>query len=147
MKSYFVLAIFVFNILLPQESNSIAFENNDSGYVQIDTDSIGLNLYVDDILVGQSPLKDPIPVKTGFHNVTYIEPNYIIALKEHFSADEINFLLKESTKKIYVSSNETVFINLWWKEYEDTIKNRKKMKWIRTGLSSIIISILIILNT
>ena len=75
------------------------------------------------------------------------EPNYIIALKEHFSADEINFLLKESTKKIYVSSNETVFINLWWKEYEDTIKNRKKMKWIRTGLSSIIISILIILNT
>ena len=147
MKSYFVLAIFVFNILLSQESNSIAFENNDSGYVQIDTDSIGLNLYVDDILVGQSPLKDPIPVKTGFHNVTYIEPNYIIALKEHFSADEINFLLKESTKKIYVSSNETVFINLWWKEYEDTIKNRKKMKWIRTGLSSIIISILIILNT
>ena len=94
-----------------------------------------------------SPLKNPIPVKTGFHNVTYIEPNYIIALEEHFTRDEINFLLKESTKKIYVSSNETVFINLWWKQYEDTIKNRKKMKWIRTSLSAIIISILIILNS
>ena len=147
MKSYFVLAIFIFNILLSQESNSLSFQNNDSGFVQINTDSIGLNLYIDDILVGQSPLKNPIPVNTGFHNVTYIEPNYIIALEEHFTVDEINFLLKESTKKIYVSSNETVFVNLWWKQYEDTIKNRKKMKWIRTSLSAIIISILIILNS
>ena len=65
----------------------------------------------------------------------------------YFSEDEINFLLKESTKKIYVSKNKTVFVNLWWKTYEDKIKNRKKMKWIRTGLSSIIISILIILNS
>tara|TARA_A100001011_G_C14236661_1_gene811318 strand:+ start:172 stop:615 length:444 start_codon:yes stop_codon:yes gene_type:complete len=147
MKSYFILTILIFNFLFSQEPDSISYSNNDTGYVQINTDSIGLNLYIDDILVGQSPLNDPIPVKTGFHNVTYIEPNYITALKEHFSEDEINFLLKESTKKIYVSKNKTVFVNLWWKTYEDKIKNRKKMKWIRTGLSSIIISILIILNS
>ena len=61
MKSYFVLAIFIFNILLSQESNSLSFQNDDSGFVQINTDSIGLNLYIDDILVGQSPLKNPIP--------------------------------------------------------------------------------------
>jgi len=135
------------NFLISQELDSTNIFNKNIGYVQINTDSIGLNLFIDDILIGQSPLDNPIPVEVGFHNVTYIEPNYLDALGEHFSEDEINFLLKDSNKKIYVSSNKTIFVNLWWKTYQDTIQKRKKMKWIRTSLSTLIICILIILNS
>ena len=147
MKNYFFYVITLLNFLISQQLDSTIFVNKNIGYVQINTDSIGLNLFIDDILVGQSPLDNPIPVNIGFHSVTYIEPNYLNALSEHFSQDEINFLLKDSNKKIYVSSNETIFINLWWKTYQDTIQKRKKMKWIRTSLSTLIISILIILNS
>jgi len=147
MKNYFFYIATLLNFLISQQLDTNNILNKNIGYVQINTDSIGLNLFIDDILVGQSPLENPIPVNVGFHRVTYIEPNYLNALSEHFSQDEINFLLKDSNKNIYVSSNETIFVNLWWKTYKDTIQNRKKMKWIRTSLSGLIICVLIILNS
>ena len=42
------------------------------GFINISTDSLNVPFFVDGFYVGNHPLKGPIPVLPGFHEVSYL---------------------------------------------------------------------------
>ena len=87
-------------------------ENNDMnkfGFLDIKTDSMNVPFFVDGYFVGTHPLKGPVPVLPGFHEVSYIPPNI-----QH---EKIKDNLSEGIKRVYVAINDTLEVFLFYDHY------------------------------
>ena len=87
-------------------------ENNDMdefGFLDIKTDSMNVPFFVDGYFVGTHPLKGPVPVLPGFHEVSYIPPNI-----QH---EKIKDNLSEGIKRVYVAKNDTLEVFLFYDHY------------------------------
>ena len=87
-------------------------ENNDMnkfGFLDIKTDSMNVPFFVDGYFVGTHPLKAPVPVLPGFHEVSYIPPNI-----QH---EKIKENLSEGIKRVYVAINDTLEVFLFYDHY------------------------------
>ena len=87
-------------------------ENDDMnkfGFLDIKTDSMNVPFFVDGYFVGTHPLKAPVPVLPGFHEVSYIPPNI-----QH---DKIRDNLSEGIKRVYVAINDTLEVFLFYDHY------------------------------
>ncbi len=101
-----------------QVSDSLQFH---PGYILISTDTIGVPIYIGHILVGQSPLKGPIPVMEGLHQVSFIHPKI---QKEY---QELGF--DDIVRQIYVVAGDTVNVFLYeGRHYEQIAFIRKEKK-------------------
>ena len=87
-------------------------ENDDMnkfGFLDIKTDSMNVPFFVDGYFVGTHPLKAPVPVLPGFHEVSYIPPNI-----QH---EKIKDNLSEGIKRVYVAINDTLEVFLFYDHY------------------------------
>ena len=87
-------------------------ENNDMdefGFLDIKTDSMNVPFFVDGYFVGTHPLKGPVPVLPGFHEVSYIPPNI-----QH---EKIKDNLSEGIKRVYVAKDDTLEVFLFYDHY------------------------------
>ena len=91
--------------IFSQEINDI----NKFGFLEIKTDSMNVPFFVDGYFVGTHPLKAPVPVLPGFHEVSYIPPNI-----QH---EKIKDNLSEGIKRVYVAINDTLEVFLFYDHY------------------------------
>ena len=82
---------------------SQVFESN-PGYIIIESDTSAVPIYVDGILMGHTPIKNPIPVLQGTHSISHHPPS----LKDPF----IQYGLIDGMKQVYVFSDDTVRVYL-----------------------------------
>ena len=82
---------------------------NKFGFLDIKTDSMNVPFFVDGYFVGTHPLKAPVPVLPGFHEVSYIPPNI-----QH---EKIKDNLSEGIKRVYVAINDTLEVFLFYDHY------------------------------
>ena len=90
------ITIFFCSTIFSQENNDM----NEFGFLDIKTDSMNVPFFVDGYFVGTHPLKGPVPVLPGFHEVSYIPPNI-----QH---EKIKDNLSEGIKRVYVAINDTL---------------------------------------
>ncbi|MDP6396294.1 MAG: hypothetical protein QF712_01155 [Candidatus Marinimicrobia bacterium] len=133
-------------ILAQQDTVLTPYPDETVGYIQVSCDSSGLDIYVDNILIGQVPIDDPVPIKPGVHTVTYLNPQFITLLREYYELNEVESLLERSLQRVYVAPDKTVTVNLWWKPYEKQLKARKQSGWIKTSVGLVIMTFLVVLN-
>ena len=91
--------------IFSQEINDM----NKFGFLDIKTDSMNVPFFVDGYFVGTHPLKGPVPVLPGFHEVSYIPPNI-----QH---EKIKDNLSEGIKRVYVAINDTLEVFLFYDHY------------------------------
>ena len=91
--------------IFSQESNDM----NKFGFLDIKTDSMNVPFFVDGYFVGTHPLKGPVPVLPGFHEVSYIPPNI-----QH---EKVKDNLSEGIKRVYVAINDTLEVFLFYDHY------------------------------
>jgi len=91
--------------IISQEINDM----NKFGFLDIKTDSMNVPFFVDGYFVGTHPLKGPVPVLPGFHEVSYIPPNI-----QH---EKIKDNLSEGIKRVYVAINDTLEVFLFYDHY------------------------------
>ena len=89
-------------------------ELNEYGFIDIKTDSMDVPFFVDGYYVGNHPLKDPVPVIPGFHEVSYIPPD--------IQDEKIKDNLSEGIKRIYVAANDTLEVFLYYDHYLSQIE-------------------------
>ena len=102
-------------------SNIYAQDNNELneyGFIDIKTDSMDVPFFVDGYYVGNHPLKDPVPVIPGFHEVSYIPPD--------IQDEKIKDNLSEGIKRIYVAANDTLEVFLYYDHYLSQIETLKE---------------------
>ena len=99
------ITIFFYSTIFSQENNDM----NKFGFLDIKTDSMNVPFFVDGYFVGTHPLKAPVPVLPGFHEVSYIPPNI-----QH---EKIKDNLSEGIKRVYVAINDTLEVFLFYDHY------------------------------
>ena len=99
------ITIFFCSTIFSQENEDM----NKFGFLDIKTDSMNVPFFVDGYFVGTHPLKAPVPVLPGFHEVSYIPPNI-----QH---EKIKDNLSEGIKRVYVAISDTLEVFLFYDHY------------------------------
>jgi len=124
------------SVLMAQESSDI----ESFGFIDIKTDSLDVPFFVDGYFVGKHPLKGPIPVLPGFHEVSYIPPDI-----QH---EKIKENLSEGIKRIYVAENDTLDVFLFYDHYLaqiETVQKEMRLQQV-VGLSLVGVLMFIIFS-
>ena len=114
MNILYYLSILLFlsrNILVGDQRDELL----EYGFIEIKTDSLNVPFFIDGFYVGNHPLSAPVPVITGFHEVSYIPPEI-----QH---EKVRDNLTEGIKRVYVSENDTLKVFLFYDHYLSQVEN------------------------
>lgn len=103
---FILVMVSSFNLMLAQDKDE---ELEAYGFIEIKTDSMNVPFFIDGYYVGNHPLKDPIPVLPGFHEVSYIPPD--------IQDEKVKDTLTEGIKRVYVAENDTLKVFLFYDHY------------------------------
>lgn len=104
-RSTLFYAILLSSVSIVLSSNPDTTEKiPETGYIFPTCDSLGIVLFVDGVEVGKSPLRHPIPVLAGFHEIGYAPPN--------ITDEYVKARLHQAIKRVYVPIGDTVNVAL-----------------------------------
>ena len=78
----------------------------ETGFIFPTCDSLGIPLFIDGIQVGVSPLRYPVPVLAGFHEIGYAPPQ--------ITNEDVKSRLHYAIKRVYVPIGDTVRVALYF---------------------------------
>ena len=142
-KSLFII---FFSILNGQEIN---WNNKPSPItaIEIFCDTDGIPIFVDGVQIGVSPIKDPIQVAPGWHQVSYFPPQLSVETESIRQNRIMRDMIKLARQDILVEDGKTVRAVLSYRtieaealEYEQRISSGR---WIGIGMISIIMSLIV----
>jgi len=142
-KSLFII---FFSILNGQEIN---WNNKPSPItaIEIFCDTDGIPIFVDGVQIGVSPIKDPIQVAPGWHQVSYFPPQLSVETESIRQNRIMRDMIKLARQDILVEDGKTVQAVLSYRtieaealEYEQRISSGR---WIGIGMISIIMSLIV----
>ena len=110
------------------------------GFIDIKTDSMDVPFFVDGFYVGNHPLKVPVPVLPGYHEVSYIPPDI-----QH---EKVRDNLTEGIKRVYVAKNDTLEVFLFYDHYLSQVETLHKEIQIQNyvGLTLALVLVYIIFS-
>ncbi len=142
-KSLFII---FFSILNGQEIN---WNNKPSPItaIEIFCDTDGIPIFIDGVQIGVSPIKDPIQVAPGWHQVSYFPPQLSVETESIRQNRIMRDMIKLARQDILVEDGKTVRAVLSYRtieaealEYEQSISSGR---WIGIGMVSIIMSLIV----
>ena len=131
--SIYVTAFLIFNLLFSQNNPDL----ETYGFIDIKTDSMDVAFFIDGIFVGTHPLKEPIPVISGFHEVGYIPPE--------IQSKKVREDLSDGLKRVYVAPRDTLEVFLYYDHYLSQIKTLEKEYKLQSLMGFALFGILIFL--
>jgi len=109
------------------------------GFIKIETDSMDVPFFIDGYYVGNHPLKNPVPVLPGFHEVSYIPPD--------IQDETVRDNLTEGIKRVYVAENDTIKVFLFYDHYltqVETLEQELKIQnYIGFSLFAVLLYVLL----
>ena len=142
-KSLFII---FFSILNGQEIN---WNNKPSPItaIEIFCDTDGIPIFIDGVQIGVSPIKDPIQVAPGWHQVSYFPPQLSVETESIRQNRIMRDMVKLARQDILVEDGKTVQAVLSYRtieaealEYEQRISSGR---WVGIGMVSIIMSLIV----
>ena len=139
------IVIIFFSILNGQEIN---WNNKPSPItaIEIFCDTDGIPIFIDGVQIGVSPIKDPIQVAPGWHQVSYFPPQLSVETESIRQNRIMRDMIKLARQDILVEDGKTVRAVLSYRtieaealEYEQKISSGR---WIGIGMVSIIMSLI-----
>ncbi len=140
------IIIIFFSILNCQEIN---WNNKPSPItaIEIFCDTDGIPIFIDGVQIGVSPIKDPIQVAPGWHQVSYFPPQLSVETESIRQNRIMRDMIKLARQDILVEDGKTVRAVLSYRtieaealEYEQKISSGR---WIGIGMVSIIMSLVV----
>ena len=126
-----MFSIFVIGLLSAQTNEDI----QKFGFIKIETDSMDVSFFVDGFYVGNHPLKGPIPVLPGFHEVSYIPPD--------IQDETVKSNLSEGVKRVYVAENDTLDVFLFYDHYLTQVETLQQELYLQNYIGFSLFGILI----
>ena len=138
--------IIIFSILDGQEIN---WNNKPSPItaIEIFCDTDGIPIFIDGVQIGVSPIKNPVQVAPGWHQVSYFPPQLSVETESIRQNRIMRDMIKLARQDILVEDGKTVRAVLSYRtieaealEYEQSISSGR---WVGIGMVSIIISLIV----
>ena len=107
------------------------------GFIEIKTDSMDVPFFIDGFYVGNHPLKEPVPVLPGFHEVSYIPPD--------IQDEKVRDALTEGIKRVYVAENDTLEVFLFYDHYLSQVQSLSEEMAVQNYVGFSLFGILVFL--
>ena len=142
-KTFFII---FFSIINSQEIN---WNNKPSPItaIEIFCDTDGIPIFIDGVQIGVSPIKNPIQVAPGWHQVSYFPPQLSVETESIRQNRIMRDMIKLARQDILVEDGKTVRAVLSYRtieaealEYEQKISSGR---WIGISMVSIIMSLIV----
>ena len=132
-----LLIVFLFSFQSIQAQDSDELKNY--GFIIIGTDSMDVAFFIDGFYVGNHPLKGPVPVLPGFHEVSYIPPD--------IQDETVKKVLTEGIKRVYVAENDTLDVFLFYDHYLTQVQTLQQelqvQKYIGFSLFAVLLFVML----
>ena len=141
-----IFFIIFFSILNGQEIN---WNNKPSPItaIEIFCDTDGIPIFIDGVQIGVSPIKDPIQVAPGWHQVSYFPPQLFVETESIRQNRIMRDMIKLARQDILVEDGKTVRAVLSYRTIEaEALDYEQKIssgRWIGIGMVSIIMSLIV----
>mgnify|MGYP001180182155 FL=1 len=129
--------IFIFIVSLINAQVTPPSDYDTYGFIDIKTDSMDVPFFIDGVFVGKHPLKEPIAVLSGFHEVGYIPPD--------IQSKKIRDNLSDGLKRVYVASGDTLKVFLFYDHYLSQAKRLEDEYKIQSYVGVTLFGVLIFL--
>ena len=111
--------------------------------LQIFCDTEGIPIFLNGMQVGASPIKDPIQVAPGWHQVSYFPPNMLLNTESISQNKKMRDMIHLARQDILVEEGKTIRVVLSYKSIEaEALSYDNKLsssRWI--GLIMVFISL------
>ena len=115
--------------------------------IEIFCDTDGIPIFIDGVQIGVSPIKAPIQVAPGWHQVSYFPPQLSVETESIRQNRIMRDMIKLARQDILVEDGKTVRAVLSYRtieaealEYEQRISSGR---WVGIGMVSIIMSLIV----
>ena len=88
------------------------------GYLRIFTDTDLVQIYLDGVPIGASPIQEEIPVNPGWHTVSFFSPDFKWSHWTHRQRKVIVNIIEAGTYHVLVEPGEVQEVYLEWHELE-----------------------------
>ena len=111
--------------------------------LQIFCDTDGIPIFLNGIQVGASPIKDPIQVAPGWHQVSYFPPNMLLNTQSIAQNKKMRDMIHLARQDILVEEGKTVRVVLSYRSIEaEALSYENKLSSSRLiGLTMVFISL------
>ena len=135
VKLYYIFFVLNFSISLLLCQSSTDYDTY--GFIEIKTDSMDVPFFIDGVFVGKHPLKEPVAVISGFHEVGYVPPE--------IQSKKIRDNLSDGLKRVYVAPGDTLRVFLFYDHYLSQAKRLENQYKIQNYVGVSLFGILIFL--
>jgi len=141
-----IFFIIFFSILNGQEIN---WNNKPSPItaIEIFCDTDGIPIFIDGVQIGVSPIKNPVQVAPGWHQVSYFPPQLSVETESIRQNRIMRDMIKLARQDILVEDGKTVRAVLSYRTIEaEALEYERKIssgRWIGIGMVSIIMSLIV----
>ena len=111
--------------------------------LQIFCDTDGIPIFLNGMQVGASPIKDPIQVAPGWHQVSYFPPNMLLNTQSISQNKKMRDMIHLARQDILVEEGKTVRVVLSYRSIEaEALSYENKLSSSRLiGLTMVFISL------
>ena len=111
--------------------------------LQIFCDTDGIPIFLNGMQVGASPIKDPIQVAPGWHQVSYFPPNMLLNTQSISQNKKMRDMIHLARQDILVEEGKTVRVVLSYRSIEaEAMSYQNKLSSSRLiGLTMVFISL------
>jgi len=106
--------------------------------IHIFCDTDGIPIFVDGLQVGASPIKDPVQVAPGWHQVSYFPPKTMVNTKSIAQNKQMRDMIQLARQDVLVEEGKTVRVVLSYRtieaeamEYEVSLSSSR---WVGLGM-------------
>jgi len=130
---WFLVILYLINPILGNTDEEL----QQYGFIEIKTDSMDVPFFIDGFYVGNHPLKEPVPVLPGFHEVSYIPPD--------IQDEKVRDALTEGIKRVYVAENDTLEVFLFYDHYLSQVQSLSEEMAVQNYVGFSLFGILVFL--
>lgn len=114
--------------------------------IHIFCDTEGIPIFVDGLQVGASPIKDPVQVSPGWHQVSYFPPNTMLNTQSISKNRKVLDMIQLARQDVLVEEGKTIRVVLSYRtleaeasEYEETLSSTR---WVGFGMMFTVLAII-----
>ncbi|MBA7595750.1 hypothetical protein ES703_02715 [subsurface metagenome] len=125
-----ILVSFLGGSLQAQEGES----NAAVGYLRIFVDTDRLQIYLDGVMIGNTPILEKIPVTPGWHNVSFFSPDFKWDHWTHRQRRVLVDVVEAGTYRVHVKPGELGEVQMEWHDLERVLQRYESGRWISAAV-------------
>ncbi len=104
------------------------------GYLRIFTDADRLQIYLDGVMIGHTPILEKVPVIPGWHHVSFFSPDFKWDHWTHRQRKVLVDVVEAGTYRVLVEPGELEEVHMEWHDLERVLERYESGRWISAAV-------------